>query len=75
MPQHGFFHQRNGLFFRRNADNSVTIRKMVSDSNTETEVLFEQTIPDTEWASVIASVSEGGEMDGRYYKALEWHNA
>lgn len=68
------FHYKNGLWFTRNADHSVTITQMKTAMADEKEVLFKTTIDENGWASIIASVSSRGESDGRFYKALEWHN-
>lgn len=68
------FHYRDGLFFRRNEDRSVTITKMKTAHSEEKEISLETTIDENSWASIIASVSEQGESNGRFYKALEWHN-
>lgn len=37
------------------------------------KVVLDVTFTPEEWASIVASVSRGGESDGRYYKALEFH--
>ena len=68
------FHYKDGLFFKRNEDNSVTIKQMKENHVDCKEVIFEVTIDENGWASIIASVSKGGEIDGRFYKAIEWHN-
>lgn len=68
------FHYKDGLYFRRNEDHSVTIKQMKRNHVDETEASFEVTIDENGWASIIASVSKDGEGDGRFYKALEWHN-
>jgi hypothetical protein len=68
------FHYKDGLYVRRNKDHSVTIKQMKRNHVDETEALFEVTIDENGWASIIASVSKDGEGDGRFYKALEWHN-
>lgn len=68
------FHYKDGLWVRRNEDHSVTITKMATAMANEKEVAFETTIDENGWASIIASVSSKGEGDGRFYKALEWHN-
>ena len=39
------------------------------------EVILDLRIPPEAWASIVASVSKLGESDGRFYKALEFHNA
>jgi len=71
---HSGFHYKDGLYFERNDDHSVTITKMKYNNITETEVLFQVTIDENGWASIIASVSKDGEENLRFYKALEWHN-
>ena len=38
-------------------------------------VLLDLTIPPDGWASIVASVSAGGERDGRFYEALRLHEA
>lgn len=67
------FHYRDGLFFRRNEDNSVTIGKL---DNSKDENVFNviATIDENGWASIISSVSVMGEDFGRFYDALDWHN-
>ena len=74
MNMDGYFHTSNGLYFKRNEDHSVTIKQMKTPFVNETEVVFETTIDENSWASVIASVSASGEDNLRFYKALEWHN-
>lgn len=68
------FHYKDGLWFKRNQDCSVTITQMKTAQADETEILFKTTIDDNGWASIISSVSKQGEADGRFYRALEWHN-
>lgn len=68
------FHFRNGLYFRRNEDRSVTIKQMKRNHVDETEASFEVTIDENSWASIISTVSNGGETSDRFYKALQWHN-
>lgn len=68
------FHYKDGLYFKRNADRSVTITKAKTPMVDGKEIAFETTIDEFGWASIIASVSELGEDNLRFYKALEWHN-
>ncbi len=68
------FHYKDGLYFRRNEDNSVTIKQMKCNHVDEKESIFEVDIDENGWASIIASVSNLGESNDRFYKALEWHN-
>jgi hypothetical protein len=66
------FHYKDGLYFIRNKDNSVSIVK-INDGD-ESQPTFTTTIDEHGWASIISSVSAMGEDYGRYYDALKWHN-
>lgn len=68
----GEFHQAKGLYFKREEDGSVTIRK-ASSAKPDAPAVFEQTIPSNEWASIVAAVSEGGETALSYQGALILH--
>lgn len=68
------FHYKNGLYFKRNTDHSVTITQMASNRSDEKQITFQVIIDECSWASIISSVSASGEGNLRYYKALEWHN-
>jgi hypothetical protein len=68
------FHYKNALFFKRNTDGSVTIRQMAKNHVDCKEIAFEVTIDQNGWASIVSSMSVKGESDGRFYKALEFHN-
>lgn len=61
----GAFHAHDGWHFRRNEDGSVTIWPGVGD-----EASFEP----SEWASIVASVSVGGETSQAYHRALGLHS-
>lgn len=39
------------------------------------QVILDVQISSNEWASIVSSVSRDGEANGRYYKALEFHQA
>ena len=69
------FHYKDGLFFERQDDGSVNIIK-TSDQKEPTadNVVFRTSVDSNGWASVVASVSKGGEENGRYYEALAFHN-
>jgi hypothetical protein len=67
------FHVKDGLYFKRNKDNSVTVYQTADEGRSD-EIIFERTIPDTVWASVIASVSKNGEENNRWFTAMIWHN-
>lgn len=66
----GHFHWRDGNCFRRLDDGSVEVfRKLKHDSPEEKIFVIDR----TSWASIVASVSEKGEGDGRFYEALRFH--
>ena len=74
----GAFHWKNGLFFERNSDRSVTIYRLhEAKSGTSTRVDREDIgrIPAEEWASIISSVSERGETGETWREALKFHGA
>lgn len=79
------FHVENNLFVGRLPDGSVRLMKFnapqarwpnVGDPIARVMMAseFDITIPGTSWASIVASVSQQGEGDGRYYLALAFHN-
>lgn len=71
------FHWRDGWTFARNDDGSVTVRNenfvddRLPDSQPGRFVLL--TIPPNEWASIVASVSKGGETSESYNGTLAFH--
>lgn len=70
-PEATMFHLRDGYYFMRHDDGRVTIR--VCDSAlADAEVLGEVTIPDNEWASVVASTAARGETGETYNEALDY---
>lgn len=75
------FHQANNLFFGRTKDGDVRILKLneppqewpkMGYSFPENTIL-DVTIPADHWASIVASVSSGGEENGRWYNAIDFH--
>ncbi len=56
---HGF-HFKDGVYFRRNKDASVSIL-IAKDGKADAEIEREITIDKDSWASIISSVSELGE--------------
>ena len=68
------FHWRNGLSFGRMPDGSVLISKTELSGESEIET-FRAIIDPNGWASIIASVSKGGEDDGRFYEAMRFHES
>lgn len=72
------FHTQDGLYFGRLPNGDVRIVK--TDDNrdpesTDTQKILDMVIPGNSWASVIASVSAGGEVDERWYPAVDFHNS
>lgn len=75
------FHAKDGWFFGRNDDGSVIIEHHVygTEKNELGELMYtidakERFDADT-WASIVASVSAGGEQDRRFYPAREFHDS
>ncbi len=68
------FHYKDGLFFKRNKDNSVTITQLKENNINCTESIFEVMIDENGWASIVSSVSNKGEEDNRFWRALQFHN-
>lgn len=69
------FHVQNGLFFKRQENGDVQIIQTSDGLQIKADrsnVLFDQTMPVDSFASVVASMSRGGEGDGRFYKAREF---
>lgn len=67
------FHAKDGWFFVRNENGSVTIFKR-KEAKEDSPVISYGNFTPEEWASVVASVSEKGEHDRRFFKALHFHN-
>lgn len=67
------FHWKDGWFFERMSNGAVMITKR-KDGGMESPIVTREIIPPEEWASVVASVSLGGENDRRWFKALDFHN-
>ena len=69
------FHSKDGLFFARNDDGSVTITKTdgkaVADGG---KVLFEQTLDDGTWCSAILSMTAFGERPGDWYPVMDHYH-
>ena len=78
------FHWNDNMYFGRHYDGGVRILKFsaplnqgewpkVTESYHDVNVILDVTIPASQWASIVASVSKSGEQDGRYYKAEKFH--
>jgi len=67
------FHSKDGWFFVRLAYGKVAIEKHVNPSE-RSAVEARIVLTPEDWASIVASVSSGGEINDRYQKALDFHN-
>lgn len=69
------FHSENGLFFQRaTGDGSVRIIKTKDGREPSAHnVIFDQTLPAGTWCSAVASVSQRGEAEMRWYKYMDMH--
>jgi hypothetical protein len=66
------FHWTNGWYFFRLPDGAVRVRKQDGASDKSTPQI-EIVIPAAEWASIVCSVSEGGETGPRWEQAQDFH--
>jgi hypothetical protein len=69
------FHSENGLFFQRaTSDGAVRIIK-TNDGRSPgpNNVIFDQTMAVGSWCSAVASVSQLGEENYRWYTAMDFH--
>lgn len=70
------FHAVDGWCFRRMGNGDVVIAQYPGNPFDDGAVpTVAVTIPADIWASVISSVSLGGEIDLRFYAAREFHNS
>lgn len=65
-----WFHWRDGMYFQRQPDGTVSIAKTVTPSADESGLAWCFDVPAAEWASIVASVSAVGET-GETYRAAE----
>jgi hypothetical protein len=63
------FHLTDNLYFEKLPDGAVRILKKSDDAGT----VFDITVDASSWASVIASMSNYGEEDYGFYRALSFH--
>ena len=62
------FHSKNGLFFQRDEEGNVIVRKVTGG-----RVMFKETLDANSWASVICSVSSRGENADNFQIAKSFH--
>ena len=79
------FHLRNGFFFQRLDDGSVRIRyaqPVIDELGNPAPsvgggyfqaIIAQVTVPENEWASVLASVSAAGETSETWQAARDYH--
>jgi len=67
------FHAKNGLFFQRDEDGNVIVRKVETDNLRGTRVMFKATLEPNTWASVMASVCARGEDANTFQEADQFH--
>jgi hypothetical protein len=65
----GAFHWKDNWFFKRQPDGSVVIAHL----EPEHYLIPELTIPPNEWASIVCSVSAGGETAERWQAQQDFH--
>jgi hypothetical protein len=65
------FHWRYGIFFKRLTDGTVRETRFVSWNYSPNYTVSD--IPATEWASIVCSVSDGGETSERWNVAQDFH--
>lgn len=74
------YHWRDGWYFGRTASGDVRILKFTKNpdifpkpDDIHPNAAVDLLVPSQEWASIVSSVSYGGEQDGRYFAALQFH--
>lgn len=67
------FHAKEGWFFERNKDGSVHIVKTI-EPKFESEIENEVVIDSDMWASIVSSVSVGGETYDKWIQVRKFHN-
>jgi len=64
-------HQRNGLYFQRLENGDVRVLKTYDEREPRPDnVVLDQTISRSEFASIVAHATPTGETSDTYYKAL-----
>jgi hypothetical protein len=67
------FHVKEGLYFERMAYGKVHIMKR-STVHPESPIEMDMILEDSDWASIVASVSARNETGETYREAMEFHH-
>ena len=67
------FHWAHGRYFRRLSNGSVQIARIMRDIDGEERLVDLDVISASEWASIVAVVSQFGATETAYQRALEFH--
>lgn len=65
------FHSHDGWYFERQLDGGVAVYRGGDHTPNSGELMCEFDI--NAWASILACMSSGSEIDGRFYAAREFH--
>jgi hypothetical protein len=69
----GELHLRDGFTYERIPGTEGDVRIRIRDHHGANGIIREVTVPEMEWASVIASVAAGGETTESYQAARDFH--
>ena len=74
--EEGETHSQDGLMFKRMPDGSVRIRLFADGlgPSSGADLVFQTVLPDSSWASIMASCSARDEDHLTHTEALEFHN-
>lgn len=68
------FHVKDGLFFKRNDDGSVTVTKTTDGRQpSEVNISFSETLDEGSWCSVVLSMSAFNERPGDWHAWMRHH--
>ena len=69
-----WYYWKNGWYFRRNKDHSVSIYRKNPKLPAENSPFFPiMDIPYNEWCTIIAHVSSAGNIESQYNRAINFH--
>ena len=74
--EQGEIHAQNGLMFKRMDDGSVRIRLFADGlgPSSGADLVFQTRLPDSSWASIMASCCARDEDHLTHIEAMEFHN-